>query len=135
MVPDNIPDRRGTSRRLSDNLRRCQDRQGTCRRLQDGAKNSPRPSGHLNRHSDSLRRCQDCPGTSRRLPDRFPDRWGICRDSKTVFDGAKTVRAPAGDFQTVFNGVRDCLALLQTVWESPEVAQIVLARRRMYGSL
>ncbi|KAH3851265.1 hypothetical protein DPMN_093745 [Dreissena polymorpha] len=47
MVPENIPYRRGTSRRLSDNLRRCQDRQGTCRRLPDIARNSPRPSGHL----------------------------------------------------------------------------------------
>ncbi|KAH3747092.1 hypothetical protein DPMN_181514 [Dreissena polymorpha] len=56
-------------------------------------------------------------------------------ESQTVCDGAKTVWAPAGDLQTVFDGVRDFRALLQTVWESPEVAQTVLVRRRMYGSL
>ncbi|KAH3691311.1 hypothetical protein DPMN_192362 [Dreissena polymorpha] len=56
-------------------------------------------------------------------------------DSQTVCDGAKTVWAPAKGSKTVFDGVRDCLALLQTNWESPEIAQTVLVRRGMYGSL
>ncbi|KAH3691324.1 hypothetical protein DPMN_192375 [Dreissena polymorpha] len=57
-------------------------------------------------------------------------------DSQTVCDGAKTVWAPSGGSKTVFfDGVRDCLALLHTNWESPEIAQTVMARRRMYGSL
>ncbi|KAH3740733.1 hypothetical protein DPMN_047484 [Dreissena polymorpha] len=43
----NILDRRCTSRRFPDSLRRCQDSQGTCRRLQDGARNFTIPSGHL----------------------------------------------------------------------------------------
>ncbi|KAH3728479.1 hypothetical protein DPMN_054436 [Dreissena polymorpha] len=32
-MQDSFPDRRSTSRRLQDSLRRCQDRMGTCRKL------------------------------------------------------------------------------------------------------
>ncbi|KAH3729201.1 hypothetical protein DPMN_055167 [Dreissena polymorpha] len=46
-VPDNIHDRRGTSRKILDSLRRCQDRPGTCIRLPDGVKLSLTPSRHL----------------------------------------------------------------------------------------
>ncbi|KAH3690554.1 hypothetical protein DPMN_191225 [Dreissena polymorpha] len=61
----------------------------------------PDHQGTCKRRSDSLQRCQEYLGTSRRLPDSRPDRWGICRDSKTVSAVAKTVWAAARDSQTV----------------------------------
>ncbi|KAH3715306.1 hypothetical protein DPMN_058012 [Dreissena polymorpha] len=67
-LPENLPDRQATRRRLLYSLRRYQDRLSSCRRLPDGAK-SLLDHQAFRRISDSLQRCEDRLVTSRRLPD------------------------------------------------------------------
>ncbi|KAH3779790.1 hypothetical protein DPMN_157596 [Dreissena polymorpha] len=47
-------------------MRRCKDRQCTCRRLPDGARNSLRPSGHL---QETLRQSVTMPRLSGHQPE------------------------------------------------------------------
>ncbi|KAH3733887.1 hypothetical protein DPMN_040326 [Dreissena polymorpha] len=104
-VPDNIPDRRGTRRKLPDSLRRCQDSQGTCRRLPDGARNSPRPSGHLQETlCDDAKTVWALAGDSQTVSQNV---WAPTIDSQTVCDGAKTTQAHSGDTQMVSDSLPD----------------------------
>ncbi|KAH3792259.1 hypothetical protein DPMN_145750 [Dreissena polymorpha] len=109
-LPDNKPDRRVTSRRLPDSLRRCQDRQGT-------------------RLPESLRRCKDRLGTCK----RFPISLRRCeRLSGTVIDCLSvSCRCTSG--------LRDFLITSQTVWGSaagaPPVSETVWHRHMLSESL
>ncbi|KAH3835904.1 hypothetical protein DPMN_109272 [Dreissena polymorpha] len=57
-VPESVPDRRGTCRKLPDSLRRCQDRLRTYMRLPDGARSLKERRCTCRRLPKSLRRCQ-----------------------------------------------------------------------------
>ncbi|KAH3835932.1 hypothetical protein DPMN_109301 [Dreissena polymorpha] len=75
MGPDILLDHQGTCKRLPDILRICQDRLATCRRLLDGARQSPRPSAHL-----------------QETPTVYDDRRGACR---RLTDGARKCPRPS----------------------------------------
>ncbi|KAH3840443.1 hypothetical protein DPMN_113892 [Dreissena polymorpha] len=115
-LPLNLPDRRGTRRRLLDSLRRCQDRLGSCRRLPDGAKSLQDRQGTFRRIPDSLRRCEDRLGTSRILKDGLPrrqNRIGTCRRLSDSLWRCQAVSqiggVPAEDPQTVYDVARKSL--------------------------
>ncbi|KAH3866174.1 hypothetical protein DPMN_029231 [Dreissena polymorpha] len=112
-VPDSLPDRRGTYRRLPDSLRRCldslPDRLGTCKRL-------------LDRDPDTLfdgANSQTVPDVSKTIKEPSGESLTVCDGAKTVWapegylkmviDVSNTVSAPAGDFQTVFGDARQSL--------------------------
>ncbi|KAH3844671.1 hypothetical protein DPMN_086931 [Dreissena polymorpha] len=107
-----------TSRRLPDSLRQCQDRIDACRRL-----------------PGSLRRCQDRLGTCTRIPYSLRRCQTVSQtggahagDSQTVcdvLDGAKTILAPAGDPDTVYDGARKSLRPAMHLQETPRLSATV----------
>ncbi|KAH3826419.1 hypothetical protein DPMN_128324 [Dreissena polymorpha] len=81
-LPENLPYRQATRRKLLDSLRRYQDRLSSCRRLPDGARSLIDRQGTFRRIPDSLLRCEDRLVTSRILKDglrRCQYRLGTCR--------------------------------------------------------
>ncbi|KAH3691320.1 hypothetical protein DPMN_192371 [Dreissena polymorpha] len=87
-VPDGLPDRRDTDRRLPDSMRRRKARLGAGRRLAHGARQYTRPSGHK---QETLRQSATVPRPSGHLQES-PRR---CKKF------SQTVRAPERDAQTV----------------------------------
>ncbi|KAH3747191.1 hypothetical protein DPMN_181612 [Dreissena polymorpha] len=116
-LPDNIPDRRVTSRRLPDSLRWCQDRQGT-------------------RLPESLRRCKDRLGTCRRFPNslRRSERLSgtdiyclrvSCRCTSSLRDCLITL-------QTVGGSAAGAPPVSETVWHSHMLSESLLLVLRRY---
>ncbi|KAH3810445.1 hypothetical protein DPMN_138837 [Dreissena polymorpha] len=102
-VPDSLPDRRGTYRRLPDSLRRCldspPDRLGTYKRLLDSLRRCQVYLGSCRRPRHSLRRCKDHLGSCMRLPD-----------------GARSLQDHQGTFGRIPDSLRRCEDSLGTRW-------------------